>query len=240
MHTSIVSELASTTAEHGWTFLGEGFIGWRTALIAAVPAAILYELTMALTRKVTLRLPFLVLKIARLGVRKEEWDYQSREWKAELWTILGDRERNWLLRFLEGMAFGIPLAAGGARQAVKAGIRAGLPPRRSPKPKRGRHALRRTPADRTARAGLPIFVYCSFAGAGAQLTGASVGAWLFWTAVGVVAAFLILIMIIFLLDAIERRRTSRKLDHLPCDVEEILRRSAAVRTAAAAFRAPDA
>ncbi|MFE0546539.1 hypothetical protein [Streptomyces sp. NPDC058891] len=120
MDTTIVSLLATATGERGLTFLGEDFVGWRTALIAAVPAAVIYEVLMALTRRVTLRLPFLVLYTARIGVPKDAWKAQYAEWRSELWFLLRDRETYWLLRFIKGMSFAIPLALGGARLAARA------------------------------------------------------------------------------------------------------------------------
>ncbi|MGW2074220.1 hypothetical protein ACWCPK_38265 [Streptomyces sp. NPDC001953] len=120
MDTITIAALAGNAAEYGPTFLGEDLVGWRTALIAAIPAAIIYEIAMALTRRVTLRLPFLVLSMTRLGVPKKEWEHQYAEWRAELWFILRDSEKHWLARFGRGMAFAVPLAAGGARGAARA------------------------------------------------------------------------------------------------------------------------
>lgn len=120
MEPATVVMLASKATEHGATFLGEDLVGWRTALIAAVPAAIIYEVAMALARKVTLRLPFLVLYAARIGVSRDDWQRVYAEWKAELWFILRDRDMHWLTRFVTGMRFAIPLALGGARETVKA------------------------------------------------------------------------------------------------------------------------
>lgn len=184
MHPGIVAVLANKTAEHGPTFLGEDIVGWRIALIAAIPAAVLYEVTMALTRKMTLRLPFLILKFARLGMSKAEWEYQGHEWEAELWSVLGDRDRHWFLRFVDGTSFAIPLAAGGARRAARASVKAGLRPKTVRAPKRGRHAApgasALTKAKRSVIAGV---VVSTAAAVGAQLTQTSVVAW----AVGIVA-----------------------------------------------------
>ncbi|SED10363.1 hypothetical protein SAMN05216532_3444 [Streptomyces sp. 2231.1] len=120
MDANVVAVLASKATEHGPTFLGEDLVGWRTALIAAIPAALLYEIGISLTRKVTLRLPFLVLYTARIGVPKQDWKYQYSEWRAELWFILRDRETHWLARFAKGMIFAAPLALGGAKRAARA------------------------------------------------------------------------------------------------------------------------
>lgn len=238
MHPGIVAELASKTTEHGPTFLGEGFVGWRTALIAAIPAAILYEMTMALTRKMTLRLPFLILNLARLSMPKEEWEYQSQEWKAELWNILGDGERHWFLRFTDGMAFAIPLAAGGARQAATASKKAELTPRSTRVPKRGRHAARRSTRARVVRLGCGAGVFYVFAAAGAQLTRGSTESWLVWTALLGMAFFIMLMALILTTDALERRRVFRELDRLHREVNRIRLRSAAL-SSSAATRAPE-
>ncbi|RPE39804.1 hypothetical protein EDD90_2822 [Streptomyces sp. Ag109_O5-1] len=200
MHHGIVAELASKTAEHGSTFLGEDFVGWRTALIVAIPAAVIYELTMALTRKMSLRLPFLILKLARFGTPKEEWEYQSQEWKAELWNILGDRERHWFLRFIDGMTFAIPLAVGGARLSAKASVKAGLKPRDAKGPKHAaRHAARRRPTTTiAARAGVASGVLGMVAaGAASQQQASTVTApSLMWWAVGILGALIIVLMIV--------------------------------------------
>jgi hypothetical protein len=112
--------LLASGAQHGPTFLGEDLVGWRTALIAAIPAAIAYEMVMALTRKITLRIPFLILYIAKIGLSKEDWGRLHAEWKAELWFILRDGDTHWLIRFITGMRYSVPLAFGGARLTASA------------------------------------------------------------------------------------------------------------------------
>ncbi len=57
-------------AESGPTFLGEDLVAWRTSIVAAAVAAVIYELAMAVTRKITLRLPFLVLYLGRITITR--------------------------------------------------------------------------------------------------------------------------------------------------------------------------
>lgn len=85
------------------TFLGENFHGWELLLIAAFVAAGIYEMAMAITRNVTLRIPFLALWLARPLMSKENWKHEYAEWKPELWSILGNRDRPWMFRFIHGM-----------------------------------------------------------------------------------------------------------------------------------------
>lgn len=141
MEPSTVFALATKATEHGATFLGEDLVGWRTALIAAIPAAIIYEIAMALARKITLRLPFLVLQMARAGVRADDWHPMYAEWRAELWFLLRDRDAHWLVRFFNGMRFSIPLALGGARRTAK--VDAAPRPRRQVSDYRGPRELAR-------------------------------------------------------------------------------------------------
>ncbi|MBK3564534.1 hypothetical protein [Streptomyces sp. MBT62] len=122
MNTPTVLELAGAAAEHGQTFLGEDFNGWRVATVVGVVIPIVWELTMALTRQVTLRAPFLVLYIAWFTTPKEEWKPLYKLWKAELWAILNTPGKHWLVRFLKGMVFAVPLACGGARATAIASM----------------------------------------------------------------------------------------------------------------------
>ncbi|MER6633521.1 hypothetical protein ABT301_35810 [Streptomyces sp. NPDC000987] len=223
MHPGIVAALASETAEHGTTFLGEDIVGWRIALIAALPAAVLYEMTMALTRKMTLRLPFLILKLARLGMSKAEWERQGSEWVAELWSVLGDRDRHWFLRFVDGMSFAIPLAVGGARRAATVSVKAGLRLKALRVPKRGRHAAAGpsvlTIAKRIVEACVVVYVMSA---AGAHLTQTSVVAWAVWVVAIAAVLFALLIAVIFILDTVEdfrRYRLYRRIDRLHREVE---------------------
>ncbi|NEB02485.1 hypothetical protein [Streptomyces sp. SID13726] len=119
---------AAATAEGGPTFLGEDWTGWRTALIAAVVAALAYEATLALLRVfkpravrfVTLRLPFLLLATARLTVPPTAWKELYGPLKADLWDVLDDGERSAIGRFAAGMAFSASLVFGGAVRTARA------------------------------------------------------------------------------------------------------------------------
>ncbi|MEU2304858.1 hypothetical protein [Streptomyces misionensis] len=107
-------------AGHG-TFLGEDLPAWRVAAILAVVACIAWEAFMALTRVVSLRIPFLFLYLARLTTPKELRKLHYKRWKGELWFILGNREKHWVVRSFRGLAFSVPLALGGARLTANAG-----------------------------------------------------------------------------------------------------------------------
>ncbi|GAA2702628.1 hypothetical protein GCM10010095_71720 [Streptomyces anthocyanicus] len=111
---------AGATTGHGFTLLDHDVNGWTVALIVAVVAAFLYEMIMALTRMVTLRIPFLVLYLARITTPKPDWAGLFSGWKGELWAILRMPGKHWLVRFGKGMAFAVPLALGAARVTAKA------------------------------------------------------------------------------------------------------------------------
>jgi hypothetical protein len=83
--TLTVPQLIAASAESHATFLGEDFIGWRVAIIVGLVALIVWETVTALTRTVSLRLPFLILYTARLFMPKDEWKAHYKRWKAELW-----------------------------------------------------------------------------------------------------------------------------------------------------------
>ncbi|WP_432101037.1 hypothetical protein [Streptomyces sp. WAC 04229] len=111
---------ASATTGDGFTLLDHDLNGWIVALVVAVVAAFIYEAIMALTRLVTLRIPFLVLYLARITTPKRDWPDLFAGWKGELWAILRSREKRWFLCFCKGMAFATPLALGAARVTAKA------------------------------------------------------------------------------------------------------------------------
>ncbi|MEU6379678.1 hypothetical protein [Streptomyces sp. NPDC046909] len=119
---------AVATAEGGPTFLGEDWTGWRTALIAAVVAALAYEAALAFLRMLkpravrfmTLRLPFLLLVTARLTVPSAAWKELRGPLKADLWDVLEDDERGTARRFAAGMAFSASLVFGGAVRTARA------------------------------------------------------------------------------------------------------------------------
>ncbi|MEW2568341.1 hypothetical protein [Streptomyces sp. NPDC047070] len=116
---TLMVRMAGAAAEHGPTFLGEDLPAWRAAAILAVVAAIGLEILAALTRKVTLRLPFLVLYLAWFSTPKAEWKFLYRIWRAELWDTLKNRDKSFFSRFFKGMAYVIPLALGAARATAK-------------------------------------------------------------------------------------------------------------------------
>ncbi|MFE0477369.1 hypothetical protein ACFW2V_37835 [Streptomyces sp. NPDC058947] len=68
---SLLPAAAAPSIEvHGGTFIGHDINGWTVAMICAIIAAYIYEMTMALLRKVPLRIPFVVLQFARMQVPK--------------------------------------------------------------------------------------------------------------------------------------------------------------------------
>lgn len=75
---------------------------------------------MTVTRRVTLRLPFLILYLTRIDMSHDVWKRLHREWVAELHSVLGDRGTPWTKQFLDGLRFAVPLALGGARLAARA------------------------------------------------------------------------------------------------------------------------
>ncbi|MFG2895054.1 hypothetical protein [Streptomyces sp. NPDC048248] len=94
---------------------------WVAAVVAAIVIAIVWDLFMAATRRITKRVPFLVLRLARLGMSRDEWkQLYEGEWKPELHACLTDPGCGPASRFLQAMAFAIPLAVGGARMTAVA------------------------------------------------------------------------------------------------------------------------
>lgn len=106
------------------TLLGHDADEWVMALICAFLAAVIYEVTMTLTRTVTLRIPFLILQLARIAVCKDLRADLYDSWKSELWIILRRRDSWWLHRFVEGLMFATGLAFFGARATVQAAVEA--------------------------------------------------------------------------------------------------------------------
>ncbi|MBV1940893.1 hypothetical protein KUF83_30640 [Streptomyces sp. BV286] len=157
-------------ATHGTTgtFLGEDLVGWRTALIAAAIAALAYEAILALLRKLrpgarfmTLRLPFVVLWLARLTVSPAAWAELHGPLKADLWDVLEDDERGTLRRFCAGMAFSSALAFGGASRTARAlELSPAQPARTRPAPSHPKVAMTR----RRRRIGIGAAVISALAG----------------------------------------------------------------------------
>ncbi|MEV5107989.1 hypothetical protein ACFQ7G_19430 [Streptomyces massasporeus] len=113
---------AATPGVHGGTVLGHDFNAWTVAMICAIVAAVVYEVTMALTRAVTLRIPFLVLQIARLQLSRAYRPGVYPMWRSELWAILRDSKTGRLRRFFQGFRYASGLALFGARATMKAKI----------------------------------------------------------------------------------------------------------------------
>ncbi|WP_326782439.1 hypothetical protein OG481_31310 [Streptomyces longwoodensis] len=109
----------------GATFLGEDAVGWRTALIAAVVAAVAYEATLALLRRlrpaarwVTLQVPYFVLLIGWLTVSNKAWHAMHDEWRGALWDVLLDDERSPVVNWFQGMRFSLSLVFSGAARTA--------------------------------------------------------------------------------------------------------------------------
>ncbi|MFD0435564.1 hypothetical protein [Streptomyces chartreusis] len=116
---SLSVELASKAAGSDFVLLGHDIDGWTVALIAAGIAAVIYEVVMALTKMVTLRIPFLVLQIARAVTPPSLRPVLYKKWKADLWDRLrGDG--HWITKFVKGMWFALGLAFHGARSTAAA------------------------------------------------------------------------------------------------------------------------
>lgn len=116
---TVSASVANKFAEQGFVFIGHDVDGWTVALIAAGIAAAVYEAVTALTKMVTLRIPFLVLQIARVITPKAVRASLYRRWKSHLWYILNGEEL-WLIKFLKGMWFALQLAVCGARLTAAA------------------------------------------------------------------------------------------------------------------------
>lgn len=121
----------AVVAEHSWMFLGEDRHGWVIAMMAAVVAAFIYELTMSAVRKVTLRIPFLILLAGRPLMSRAAWETEYPEWRGELWNILHERDRPWLTRLLNGVWWSLAVVLRGRQTAMADGrVREG---RKAPK-----------------------------------------------------------------------------------------------------------
>jgi hypothetical protein len=123
----ILATLAGSSAEHATTFLGEDRNGWMIALIVALPAALIYEVIMAATRKITLRIPFLILRAGRLVLPKQAWTVEYPEWRAELWATLHEEGRSALVRFARAIRWATSVTLH-ARQTARADARTELRP----------------------------------------------------------------------------------------------------------------
>ncbi|QQC88182.1 hypothetical protein [Streptomyces alfalfae] len=121
MTSNLTVSLADASAEHSRTLLGHDFDAWLVAGILAVVVAVAYEVMTALLRQVSLRIPFLVLYLAKLTVPGKDWMRLSPRWKGELWAILSQPSTTSRpVRFLKGILYAAPLALGAARVTAKA------------------------------------------------------------------------------------------------------------------------
>ena len=118
-------DLVLASAEGSATFLGEDVVGWRTALIAAAVAAIAYESTLALLRRlrpaarwVTSQIPYLVLLISWVTVSNKAWRAMHDEMRGALWDVLRDEERSPLTSWFYGLWFSLSLVFGGAARTA--------------------------------------------------------------------------------------------------------------------------
>ncbi|MBO1414880.1 hypothetical protein [Streptomyces sp. FH025] len=114
------------TAPHT-LFLGEDVTGWRTALLAALLAAVVLEVSTAVLRNALLRVPG-VLLTALVGpqLTKPARLRLMPRWRAELSQRLAAGPRR-LRRYVAALWFVLTLAWGSARHRAAA---LGLPPRR--------------------------------------------------------------------------------------------------------------
>lgn len=121
---NLLTTAAATPGTHGGTFIGHDLNGWIVAMICAIVAAFIYEATMAITRAVTLRIPFLVLQIARLQLDKAHRPGLYAMWRSELWEILRNRENGRLKSFFAGLSYAAGLSFYGARASLRAKVEA--------------------------------------------------------------------------------------------------------------------
>ncbi|MFD3779954.1 hypothetical protein [Streptomyces sp. NPDC058612] len=118
-------DLVLASAEGNASFLGEDVVGWRTALIAAAVAAIAYEATLALLRRlrpaarwVTSQIPYLVLLISWVTVSNKAWRAMHDEMRGALWDVLRDKERSPVVNWFHGLGFSLSLVFGGATRTA--------------------------------------------------------------------------------------------------------------------------
>ncbi|MFE0546540.1 hypothetical protein [Streptomyces sp. NPDC058891] len=96
-----------------------GLPWWLAALLPIAAAVVAYELITATTGRTALRLPLLILKCARFGMSREDWEYEGPEYEAEALFYLADRRRGRVGRFIRAICFTVPLALGAARAASR-------------------------------------------------------------------------------------------------------------------------
>ncbi|MFJ8045538.1 hypothetical protein ACIRBX_34030 [Kitasatospora sp. NPDC096147] len=90
------------------------------ALICAVIAAIAYELLIKVTvRKITARLPFVLLRLTRLMMSGTKWRLLHPIWQADLYETIDNPDGTALGRYLAGLRFSLSLVAGGAIRTAR-------------------------------------------------------------------------------------------------------------------------
>ncbi|WP_395296629.1 hypothetical protein ACF9IK_26675 [Kitasatospora hibisci] len=104
---------------HTVVVLGEDLTGWRTALLAALVAAVVLELATAVVRKALLRVPGLLLTaLVRPQLTRATRLRLLPDWRAELSKRLAEgpgRHRRY-----GALLFVLGLACGGARRRATA------------------------------------------------------------------------------------------------------------------------
>ncbi len=123
---SAAIDLVLASAEGNASFLGEDAVGWRTAFIAAAVAAIAYEASLALLRRlrpaarwVTSQIPYLVLLISWVTVSNSAWRAMHEEMRGALWDVLRDEERSPVVSWFHGLWFSLSLVFGGTARTAK-------------------------------------------------------------------------------------------------------------------------
>ncbi|MFB8239617.1 hypothetical protein ACFC58_23985 [Kitasatospora purpeofusca] len=94
---------------------------WVVALVAAMIAAVVYELVVkVVVRRITASLPFVLLRLTRLMLRRDAWRVLFHEiWAPDLHDTLDTDEGTAAGRYLAAMRFSLSLLLGGAVRAAR-------------------------------------------------------------------------------------------------------------------------
>ncbi|MFB8166891.1 hypothetical protein ACFC60_02930 [Kitasatospora purpeofusca] len=94
---------------------------WIVALIAAMIAAVAYELVVkVVVRRITASLPFVLLRLTRLMLRRDTWRVLFHEiWAPDLHDILDTDEGTAAGRYVAAMRFSLSLLLGGAVRTAR-------------------------------------------------------------------------------------------------------------------------
>ncbi|WP_327075273.1 hypothetical protein OG196_42300 [Kitasatospora purpeofusca] len=94
---------------------------WIVALIAATVAAVAYELVVkVVVRRITASLPFVLLRLTRLMLRRDAWRVLFHEiWAPDLHDTLDTDEGTAAGRYLAALRFSLSLLLGGAVRAAR-------------------------------------------------------------------------------------------------------------------------